>query len=49
MNRKSQTYTDLLLIFLSECIKLQGELFGLLLPEGLGADHVLLYLLHLQT
>lgn len=49
MDRKLQTDTDLLLIFLSECIKLLGELFGLVLPEGLGADQVLLYFLHLEA
>ena len=43
------SHTDLLLIFLSVSIKLLGEVFGHVLPEGLGADQVLLNLLHLEA
>lgn len=49
LNSRLHTHTDLLLVFLSECIELLGKLFGLVLPEGLGADQILLYLLHLEA
>lgn len=49
MERNVEARTDLLLVFLSECLKLLGELFGLLLPQGLGTDEVLLHLLHLDA
>jgi len=49
MDGNTATRTDLLLVFLSEGFKLLRELFGLVLPEELGADQVLLYLIHLEA
>lgn len=47
--RRADRDTHLLLILVPECIQLFREVFGLPLPDRLGARQVLLHLLHLQA